>query len=101
MPVSSQRTGILGGLLLSASMMAPPGYAMDVDSSLPGEFLEYLATLVDQDGEWVDALDLNEDDLPDEDARQTNDVEYDDLNGSAEASIMAAEQRRISDDNAE
>ncbi len=42
------------------------------DSQMPSDdFLEYLATLVDQDGEWVDPMELEElvdDELDDADA---------------------------------
>jgi len=39
--------------------------AIAQDGDMPSDdFLEYLATLVDQDGEWVDPLELEE--LPDD-----------------------------------
>ncbi len=39
--------------------------AIAQESEMPSDdFLEYLATLVDQDGEWVDPLELEE--LPDD-----------------------------------
>ncbi len=56
------KTTFVGGLL-TAILVCPPVIATEVVTGLPDNFLEYLGSLVDQDGEWVDALELNDGEL--------------------------------------
>ncbi len=89
MRVSFQKTSVIGGLLLSATMIGTPCNASEDGAGLPEGFLEYLGTLVDQKGEWVDALELNDRALPDGDAQETPELENDDLAGSSNVSSTA------------
>lgn len=84
MRASSRRSGVMGGLLLTTAMVCAPCNATEAGAGLPEGFLEYLATLVDQEGEWVDALELN-----DGDTRQTIEPEIDDLASSSTRSSTA------------
>lgn len=99
MRVSSQKTSVIGGLLLSVTMIGTPCNASDNSAGLPEDLLEYLGTLVDQEGEWVDALELialelNDRVLADGDAQETPELDNDDLAGSSNVSSTA-------DDNVE
>ena len=94
MRVSSQKTSVIGGLLLTATMIGTPCNATEGGTGLPEDFLEYLGTLVDQEGEWVDALELNALDLNDRvlvdgDARETPELDNDDLARSSNVSTTA------------
>lgn len=84
MRASSRRSSVMGGLLLTTAMVCTPCNATEAGAGLPEGFLEYLATLVDQEGEWVDALELN-----DGDTGQTIEPEIDDLASSSTTSSTA------------
>ncbi|MCZ6617558.1 MAG: hypothetical protein O7E57_05455 [Gammaproteobacteria bacterium] len=86
MRVSSPGSGVIGGLLLSATMVCTPCSASEDGAGIPGDFLEYLGTLVDHDGEWVDALELADGAMPDGDGQQTSEPESDDLASSSNMS---------------
>ncbi len=87
MRVSSQKSGVFGGWLLTAIMACTPCNAAEVDAvGLPKDFLEYLGTLVDTEGEWVDALELNDGTLGDGDVQQAGEQENDDLRSTAKVS---------------
>ena len=87
MRASSQNLSFVGGLLLTVAMVCTPCNATEAGAGLPEGFLEYLATLVDQEGEWVDALELNESASPEGDPQQTVELEkIDDLASSSNGS---------------
>ena len=84
MRVSLQKSGVIGGLLLTASMVCLGCNAAEAGSvGLPKDFLEYLGTLVDTEGEWVDALELN---LLDGDVQDADEQENDDFPSAAKVS---------------
>lgn len=89
MRASSRRSSVMGGLLLTTAMVCTPCNATEAGAGLPEGFLEYLATLVDQEGEWVDALELNDGESPDGDKGQTIEPEIDDLASSSTTSSTA------------
>ena len=89
MQAESQKSIVVGGLLLAASMVGTPGNASEEVTGLPVDFLEYLSTLVDQEGEWIDALDLDDRALPEGGVNPSK------------VSSTADENRRSTDDNAE
>ncbi len=94
MRASSRRFSVIAWVLLTATWVYTSGNASEQGVRLPEDFLEYLGTLVDQDGEWVDALELNalesnDEALPDDDVQQT--LENDDLASSSNAPSTTGE----------
>ncbi len=93
MRASSQSFSLIGGLLLTVTMVCTPCNATEAGAELPEGFLEYLATLVDQEGEWVDALELNDGAPPEGDTQQTVELEkIDDLASSSNGSSAAGDE---------
>ncbi len=84
------KTTFVGGLL-TAILVCTPVTASEVVIGLPDNFLEYLGSLVDQDGEWVDALEMNDGELPEPggDIRQQEKSEKDELASSSDGSTPA------------
>ena len=92
MRASSPKSRVIGGLLLSATMVCTPCSASEDGAGMPEGFLEYLGTLVDHDGEWVDALELTDSAMPDGDAQETAEPENDDLVSSSNVSSTADDE---------
>ncbi len=66
-----------------ASLVCMSSNATEVAAGLSEDFLEYLGTLVATEGEWVDALDMNEGASPDEDAEKKDEPENEDVASSS------------------
>ena len=93
MQVSLQRCRVLGGLLLTATMVCTPLGATEVGAvGLPENFLEYLGTLVEQEGGWVDALELNDGALPEGEVQQVTEQDNDDLASSSKGAPTVADE---------